>query len=61
VFVGLSRLGKGAHVELGLALGGRASRIVLIGVEPMDSVFYTPGVVEVVPDVVAALQLLLGK
>ena len=42
IFIGAARMGKGSHVELGLALGGDARRIILVGVDPADSVFYTP-------------------
>lgn len=59
LFVGIARLGKGSHVELGAALVGRVSRVILVGVDPTDSVFYEPGLVEIfatVDDVIHALQ-----
>lgn len=48
LFVGIARLGKGSHVELGAALSGPLKRIVLVGVDPADSVFYVASDVEVV-------------
>ena len=39
VFIGIARMGKGSNVELGAALIlGR--RIILVGMDPRDSVFY---------------------
>jgi hypothetical protein len=41
LFLGIARLGRGSHVELGAALGsGIVRRIMLVGVKPEDSVFY---------------------
>lgn len=40
LFIGVARLGKGSHVELGAALTGSPKKIVLIGVTPSDLVFY---------------------
>jgi hypothetical protein len=63
LFIGIARLGKGSHVELGaaLALGwtlGR-TRIILVGVDRADSVFYDAKQVEHVNDL-SALLVLLG-
>lgn len=51
LFIGVARLGKGSHVELGAALVGRPKRVILVGVDTSDSVFYADGVVEVVASV----------
>jgi len=40
LFIGIARLGKGSHVELGAALAGRPKAIFLVGVDPKDLVFY---------------------
>jgi len=56
VFVGISRMGKGSHVELGAALmGGCPKSVILVGVDPADSVFYDPVLVTVVPTIADAL------
>jgi len=60
LFIGVARLGKGSHVELGAALAGQTKRIILAGVDREDSLFYARGVVEVVAtvdDVVRALEV----
>lgn len=59
LFIGISRLGKGSHVELGAALVSGRGRIVLVGVCRAESVFYDAGRVEHVKDV-ADLFVLLG-
>lgn len=60
LFIGVDRMGKGAHVELGVALAvGVEQRIILVGVAPSDSVFYGAYRVEHVADL-AALRTLLG-
>lgn len=41
LFIGIARLGKGSHVELGAALARPDSgQIILVGADPADSVFY---------------------
>ena len=66
VFIGVSRLGKGSHVELGCALAGEAQLIILVGVDPADSVFYAPGHDDAKPTIVVTtadevLRVLFGK
>lgn len=59
LFVGVARLGKGSHVELGAALTGDPKEIFLVGVERSDSVFYDhPSVVVVatVGDLTTAME-----
>jgi hypothetical protein len=51
IFVGVARLGKGSHVELGAALVGLPKEIYLVGVERADSVFYDHHAVSVVSSV----------
>ncbi len=47
LFIGIARLGRGSHVELGAALVGlRAHRIILVGADRADSVFYDASGVE---------------
>lgn len=62
LFIGIARLGKGAHVELGAALAlGRTlgrTRIILVGTDRADSVFYEASKVEHVKDLDALLVLL---
>jgi hypothetical protein len=57
LFVGIGRLGKGSHVELGAALRGPA-RIILVGIDPSDSVFYTADRVEYAENLRAAVDLI---
>lgn len=64
LFVGIARLGKGTHVEIGAALfardRGHPKRIILVGVDRADSVFYDDAKVEHsidVPGLLAALRL----
>lgn len=59
LFVGIARLGKGSHVEFGMALTGRARRLILVGVDVADSVFYGHARVEHVATVTGA-SLLIG-
>lgn len=59
LFVGIARLGKGSHVELGAALLAGNARIILVGVSRADSVFYDAGRVEHSHDL-AALFVRLG-
>lgn len=58
LFVGIARLGKGSYVELAVALTGLCARVILVGVERSDSVFYEAPVEHV--DDIAGLMLLLG-
>jgi hypothetical protein len=58
LFIGITRLGRGSHVELGAALRGPARRIVLIGVKPEDSVFYCANGVEIFDTLEDALRVL---
>lgn len=60
LFVGIARMGKGTHVELGAALAARhpGKRVILVGVDRADSVFYEAGGVEHVGDVAELLDLL---
>ena len=51
LFIGIARLGRGSHVELGMALAGPTKRIILVGVDPSDSVFYVADGVEHVKSV----------
>lgn len=62
LFVGVARLGKGTHVELGAALapGSAPKRIILVGVDPEDSVFYGARGVEVVATVPDVFRAVLG-
>lgn len=55
LFVGIARLGKGSHVELGAALVGTPKRIVLIGVDRADLVFYDNEKVEVFDELSARI------
>lgn len=50
LFIGLARLGKGSHVELGAALTGTKKRIILVGVDRSDLVFYDNAKVKVVDE-----------
>jgi hypothetical protein len=50
LFVGIGRLGQGSHVELGAALYSSRPRIILVGVNRAESVFYDAGRVEHVAD-----------
>lgn len=59
LFVGIARLGKGSHVELGAALHGEVPRIILVGIEGADSVFYDSAMVTRAVDI-AELRDLLG-
>jgi hypothetical protein len=59
LFIGIARLGRGSHVELGAALAVGTARVILVGVDRTDSVFYDATSVERV-DNVAALETLLG-
>lgn len=63
LFVGIARLGKGSHVELGAAesaviLTGRPKRIILVGLERLDSVFYDAHGIEHVANLTELRQLL---
>lgn len=58
LFIGLARLGKGSHVELGAALIMRVPRIILVGIDRSDSVFYDVRRVEHAVDMVVLLDLL---
>jgi hypothetical protein len=46
LFIGIARLGKGAHAELGAALSSGRKRVILVGVNPRDSVFYDAACIE---------------
>lgn len=59
LFIGIARLGKGSHVELGAALAIGVARVILVGVDRADSVFYDAARVEHARDM-AALRTLLG-
>lgn len=59
LFVGVSRLGRGSHVELGAALAKRSKRVLLVGVDPADSVFYEAGEVEVVASIADVMRALV--
>lgn len=64
LFVGISRLGKGSHVELGAALSGSSKRIIIVGVNPADLVFYEASgvvLVDFLCDLENMLQLDLGE
>jgi hypothetical protein len=63
LFVGVARMGKGAHIEMGVALGaahvqGRTPRLLLVGVwdgaGESDSIFYEHEAAVHVEDVAAA-------
>lgn len=58
LFIGIARLGKGSHVELGAALMHGHARIILVGVNGADSVFYDMHRVERAVDVVELFDLL---
>lgn len=63
LFIGIARMGKGAHVELGVALyaalhDARAKRVILVGADRTDSVFYEALGVEHVCDLPALFSLL---
>jgi len=67
LFVGIHRMGKGAHVELGAALlgsslrlpmGAPAGRVILVGVDCTDLVFYETRRVEHVADIAGLFSLL---
>lgn len=58
LFIGIARLGKGSHVELGAALAIGVARVILVGVDRADSVFYDAARVEHASDLAAALALL---
>jgi hypothetical protein len=58
LFIGIARLGRGAHVELGAALLTGNARIVLVGVNRADSVFYDADRVEHVTDMFALFSRL---
>lgn len=62
LFVGLHRMGRGAHVELGAAIHACLSivpkRVVLVGCDPADSALYCHPVVEHVASVPDVIQLL---
>lgn len=58
LFVGIARMGKGSHVELGARLAAGSGRTVLVGVEPIDSVFYGAAHVEHVADLSELKSLL---
>lgn len=58
LFIGIARLGKGSHVELGAALTGYVERIILVGCDPADSVFYDAGGVEHVTGIPGLMALL---
>lgn len=60
LFIGIARLGKGSHVELGAALAGKARRVILVGVDRNDSVFYADGVVEVVATIDDVVRVLFA-
>jgi hypothetical protein len=59
LFIGIARLGRGSHVELGAALAVGTARVILVGVDRADSVFYDSTSVEHVGSV-GALEALLG-
>lgn len=59
LFIGIARMGKGSHVELGAALAIGTKRVILVGVNPGDSVFYDAACVEHVPDLPALRRLLI--
>lgn len=58
LFVGISRMGKGSHVELGAALISCIPRVILVGVDAADSVFYRMRRVERVQDIESLFSLL---
>lgn len=58
LFVGIARLGKGSHVELGAALVAGHARVILVGVSRAESVFYDAGRVDHVSDITALFQVL---
>lgn len=58
LFIGIARLGKGSHVELGAALARDVARVVLVGVDRADSVFYDFARVEHAADANALLKML---
>lgn len=51
LFIGIARMGKGTHVELGAALTGPFKRVILVGVDCADLVFYEAAGVEHAADV----------
>lgn len=61
LFVGLDRLGRGCHVELGAALAGDPKTIVLVGVDVAASVFYQDRRVKVVGTVEEAIELVRSE
>jgi hypothetical protein len=62
LFVGIARMGKGTHAELGAALFAshhtNAKRVILVGVDRSDSVFYDAAGVEHAADVPALIAML---
>lgn len=61
LFIGIARMGKGSHVELGAAFAMWRKRIILVGVDPADSVFYDAARVERVADLAECRRLLEGR
>jgi hypothetical protein len=57
LFIGIARLGRGSHVELGAALVGPAHKIILVGVDRGDSVFYDAAGVEHMATVADVMRL----
>lgn len=61
VFVGIARMGKGSHVEFGMALGGgHAQRFILVGVNVVDLVFYEYAYVEHAATVADVERMIMG-
>jgi len=58
LFIGIARLGKGSHVELGAALMHGHARIILVGVNGADSVFYDMRRVERAVDIAELFSLI---
>lgn len=61
LFIGVSRMGKGTHVELGAALTGTGKRIILVGADVNDSCFYEGAEVEHVPNIGTLFHLLTDR
>lgn len=61
LFIGITRMGKGSHVELGAALTSRErspKRVILVGVDRADLVFYDADDIEYAQDVVELIAML---